>query len=246
MGNNDRNPRLNIAIVEDEAQVAKRVARLTREILGERVENVNTFACLDEAGLALVSEAFDLLILDLNLNGEDGFELLRRVAAESFHTIVVSAYKERALEAFDFGVLDFVPKPIDERRLRVAFERLLSTSSIHSQVASNFAKRLAIKSNGLVELIPVEEISHISGADDYSEVFLKSGKSVLSDKTLNSLDILLGDTFIRIHRSHIVRTNEIKRLRVSEGSRYNVDLPSGVQLPVGRSCVSRIRELLLI
>ena len=78
-----------------------------------------------QQGLGFIKEqSIDLLFLDLNLNREDGYELLEEVAAESFHTIIVSAYKDRAIRAFEYGVLDFVAKPYTEERLSLAIQRI--------------------------------------------------------------------------------------------------------------------------
>ncbi|MBK7227614.1 MAG: hypothetical protein IPH97_01775 [Ignavibacteriales bacterium] len=63
----------------------------------------------------------------MNLNAKDGFELLKQVVSQSFHTIVISANINRAIEAFEYGVLDFIPKPYNIERLKAAFQRLQSS-----------------------------------------------------------------------------------------------------------------------
>lgn len=70
------------------------------------------------------STAYDAVLMDLNLEGEDGFLLLHRFCARAFHTVVLSAHGERALEAFALGVLDFVGKPLSRERLGLALDRL--------------------------------------------------------------------------------------------------------------------------
>ncbi|WWW34360.1 response regulator [Stenotrophomonas rhizophila] len=70
----------------------------------------------EAAGDRLQRAVYDGLLLDLNLGGEDGFELLRRAVAGRYHCVVVSAHRERALQAFEHGVLDFVPKPFSRER----------------------------------------------------------------------------------------------------------------------------------
>lgn len=67
----------------------------------------------------------DLLLLDLNLNWEDGFSLLQHLLAEACDVIVASAYGKRALKAFEYGVLDFVPNPFSEEQLRRVIDRYL-------------------------------------------------------------------------------------------------------------------------
>ncbi len=99
---------MRVLIVEDEATIAQRVSRLLRDILGEQLESLEVIESFDLAMESLAMNPVDLLTLDLNLDGDDGFALLETAAAETFHTIVISAHTERALEAFEHGVLDFL------------------------------------------------------------------------------------------------------------------------------------------
>ena len=233
---------MKIIIVEDEAIIAQRIARLTRLFLGDRVTSLDSCATLSEARETLARKPPDLLLLDLNLNGQDGFDLLVPLLAEPFHVIIISAYKDFALRAFEYGVLDFVPKPIDPERLRAAFERVNGPPQLRKPPL----RRLAIKNAGHIELIKLNDVTSIHGAGDYSEVVLASGKTHLSDKTLDCLAALLGDEFKRIHRSHLVRTNQIVALHATEGSRYEAELETGIRLPIGRSRISALRAELTL
>ena len=78
---------------------------------------------LPEALCFIENNSLDLVLLDLNLNGDNGFDLLTTAVSESFHTIVISAYKDQAITAFEYGILDFVPKPFNRDRLEQAFDR---------------------------------------------------------------------------------------------------------------------------
>ena len=148
----------------------------------------------------------DLVLLDLNLNGESGFDLLKETVAQSFHTIIISAYKDQAIQAFEFGVLDFVPKPFNKERLHKAFDRV-----IHKEDATRKnIKFLAVKKRGEVKLIDIEHIIYIKGAGVYSELVLNNNRTFLHDKSLEKLEQLLPDRFVRIHKSYITKIEEIK------------------------------------
>ena len=174
---------LKILIVEDESRIAKRVGRLVKEILNQKEVQYNLvvkdrlLAAMDY----IQQHPIDLLLLDLNLSGRDGFELLKTVLAEAFSTIIISAYREKAIEAFEYGVLDFVPKPFDRARLELALNRMLDST----QKGENSAKFIALKKQGKIQLVPVENIRHIQGANIYSELHLNNGKKELSDKSLD-------------------------------------------------------------
>ena len=114
---------MRVVIVEDEPTVAGRIKRLTEKILAAELTALIHFDELDEALDYLSSHPIDLLLLDLNLHGRDGFEILANTVSGSYHTIIISAYAEKALKAFEYGVLDFVAKPFSTARLRKAFVR---------------------------------------------------------------------------------------------------------------------------
>src|SRR3546814_13063742 len=100
----------------------------------------------------------DVRLLDLNLHGRDGFDLLKRAVAGSFDTIVVSANTDRALEAFEYGVVDFVPKPFTEARLSQAFERRLAKRDEGEAI-----RYLVVRHAGKLERIRIDDIRVIHG-----------------------------------------------------------------------------------
>ena len=227
-------------IVEDEPPIARRLARLLRDEGGADVTVVGTCTTLAAAEGALARGGVDVVFLDLGLNGRDGFELVRDAAAGPFHTVVVSAHTERALEAFEVGVLDFVGKPFGAERIRTTLERLRGAR------AERPAASLAVRSAGRVDLVPVAEVAYVRSAGSYSELVLRDGSVRLHSKSLDRLLAVLPATFERVHRSYIVRLDEVVRLRVREGSRYAVVLQSGEELPVGRTRVEAVRARLVL
>ena len=184
---------------------------------------------LAEAEEIVAQKKIDLLLLDLNLNGESGFELLKPLVAESFDTIIISANHNMALRAFEFGVLDFVPKPFSRERLEKALNRL---SAPESTPEVSF---LAVKKRGGLKMIRLEDISYIQGADVYSELVLKNGNTELHNKTLEQLERLLAPDFERIHKSYLVPFSVIQEIKVTPGSLYKAILKDDTELPVGRT-----------
>lgn len=228
---------MNILIIEDEARIAKRLARMTKAYFEQQLSLTvcDTLA----KGLAHIEQSpVDLLLLDLNLNGENGFEVLEAIVARSFHTIIVSAYTDKAITAFAHGVLDFVPKPFDESRLFQAFGRLINKNDI----PKSSLKYLAVRKGGMIKMIEAAQVSYIKGAGIYSELHLQDKRQELHDKSLDALEQLLpvGD-FIRIHRSYIVNLQQAEKLVIAAGGKYAVQLHNGEQLPVGRSRYKEMR-----
>lgn len=228
---------MNILIVEDESRVAKRIERMTRDIFGSDLESLTHTNTLHEALAHIETRSLDLVLLDLNLNGEDGFDLLTTAVSGAFHTIVISAYKDQAIRAFEYGVLDFVPKPFNQDRLEQAFNRTITKDKIEP----NKIKVLAIKKRNRIQLIPLEDLLYIKGAGAYTELFLADGKKELHDKSLEKLELLLSNSFERIHKSYLVKMSEVKEIIVASGSKYMAELKNGTLIPIGRTKYKEIK-----
>ena len=231
---------MRILIVEDEPVVARRVEQISRRILGDQVEWLRVSETFEAAQAALAEAPIDVLLLDLNLDGGNGMGLLDAKVAGSFHTIIVSANTEYALQAYERGVIDFVAKPFSEKRLAEAFRRATDPGGR----SPHPARYLAVRKHGRIDLIPVDNVLYVQGADDCSELVLVDGRRELHDKTLEKLQAVLPSIFVRIHKSYLVRLSAVKALHAHEGSRYEAELKNGVRLPVGRTRYKEIRDAL--
>jgi two-component system response regulator LytT len=231
---------MRVLIVEDEPLLAQRLERVCREILGTRLESIRIATVFSDASARLSESPIDLLLLDLNLHGRDGMQLLASSVAGSFHTIIVSANTDQALRAFEYGVMDFVAKPFTRERLEQALQRVVDREAR----AASAAKFLAVRKHGKVELVPIDRVLYVEGAGAYAELVFEDGKRELHDKTLEKLHALLPPVFERIHKSYIVRMNAVKALHAAEGSHYEAELRNGVRLPIGRTRYKELREKL--
>jgi DNA-binding LytR/AlgR family response regulator len=231
---------MRLIIVEDEPLIAQRLERLVREILGDQLESLNVAATFEAASARLAEAPIDLLLLDLNLRGQDGMQLLQTSVASAFHTIIVSANIDQAIRAFEHGVIDFVPKPFTRERLAQALQRV----TLPDGRAANAAKYLAVRKHGKIVPIAVERVVYVEGAGSYAELVLDDGTRHLHDKTLEKLHALLPADFERIHKSYLARLSTITALHASEGSHYEAELRGGLRLPIGRTRYKQLKEML--
>ena len=221
---------MRILIVEDEAAIARRIARMAVEILGDASTTITDN--IEDARRHLAST--DILFLDLNLDGDQGFDLLRN--SPRCATIVVSACTDQALDGFKYGVRDFVPKPFSKARLELAIHRALERSRP--------PEFLGVRCSGWTAFVPFEEIVFVRGAGAHSELILAGGRTVEYDHMLDRIERLLPANFQRIHKSLIVDVHRVEKLVAEEGSRYAVVLRDGTTLPVGRTRVGALRARL--
>ena len=231
---------MRILIVEDEPVVARRLERLLRQEAGDEIARVTVCSDLASAQAHLAEADVDVVFLDLNLNGRDGFDLLTASVAGAFHTVVVSAHTDRALQAFEIGVLDFVGKPFGADRLRTTLERIRGVRR-----AEHAAAVLAVRGVGRIDLIPVSEVAYVEAAGSYAELVLRDGTRRVHDKSLDRLLAVLPPAFERVHRSFLLRIDEVVRLTVRAGSRYTAVLASGEEIPVGRTRYKTLKARLL-
>jgi two-component system response regulator LytT len=229
---------MNILIIEDEARIAKRLERMIRDIFNNEITSLRCIESLSEGIKYIEDNPIDLLFLDLNLNGEDGFDVLESVVSERFHTIIVSAYKEKAIKAFEYGVLDFVAKPFDEERLAKACQRIKSNF-----FSENKLKYLSVKKKGRQSLININDLKYIKGSGIYTELHLTDGKIEIHNKTLENLSLLLPESFLRIHKSYIVKMSEAIEIIVQPGTQYGLRLKNEEVLPIGRTRYKMVKEL---
>jgi len=235
---------MHLLITEDEASVARRLERLLKKLLGTQITSLQLAPSVAAARHYLQHQPVDLLFLDLNLNGEDGFAVLHQLLAGACDVIVVSAYGDRALEAFEYGVLDFVPKPFSEARLRRALDRFLGGY----QEENRLLRKIPIRKQGRITLVDVADILFIQGADIYTALHLrprpgkaKGAATELSEKTLESFERLLPPNFARVHKSYIVDMNASREILVAGGGRYQLLLEDDRTIPLGRTRYQEIK-----
>jgi two-component system response regulator LytT len=231
---------VRIVIVEDEPPIAREIERSCRSILGERIRRLEIFHSLEDASSFLDKNPIDLCLLDLNLHGQDGYDLLKHAVSRAFQTIVISAYTDQAVRAFEHGVLDFVPKPFSEERLKKAFERYSSIGEKRDLKT----RYVVTRRQGKHYPIPLRGISYFKAGGYLVEVHLKSGRTELIEKSLTLLERILPGHFVRIHRSYIVDLDDVTSFEHDGGGVYHVTLKNQTTLPLGRKYLRALKDLL--
>jgi two-component system, LytTR family, response regulator len=250
------------ALIVDDEPLARRGirARLARfadfEVAGECANG-------RDAITAIETLAPDLVFLDVQMPGTDGFAVVRDVGAERMPMVVfVTAHDAHALRAFDVHALDYLLKPIDDDRFAEAIGRvrlratereesalgrrlaaLLATVGQHGQVPRREA-RLAIKDRGRVVLLGEGEVDWVEADGDYVRIHA-GGKHLLLRETMTAMEARLdASRFARIHRSALVNLARVRELR-PHGTRDSVVvLSDGTLLKLSRSCRERFQAAL--
>ncbi len=231
---------MRILIVEDEPIHARYLAHTLKEIPATKDAVVQTQRTLTAAECHLQEFPVDLLFLDLSVYGGDGFDLLRAFAGAEFATIVVSAHPDRAIEAFDCGVVDFIAKPLTKARLQTAIDRF--TTRRHE--TRHNLQFFSIQNDGVLETVRLAAVSHFEAADKKTILYLEDGSHRVSTRKIGRIEGVLPPRFQRVHRSFIVDTERIEALETAPGGRYALRLRGGTRMPVSRRVYQSLKEKL--
>lgn len=228
----------NVLIVEDEELGFRRSSRLLKEILGSSIVIERGFN-IDEGLSKITKSSYDLLILDLNLEGEDGFDILKDEKISDIPTIVISAYFDRAIEGFEHGVVDFISKPLFRERLEKGIERF------KNYIAKDISKEsiLSFKDSRGVVTLKQRDLIYLKSDGHYLELNCGNDQYLINssmDQILTNLD----QTFVRVHRSYIVNIDFVDSLKSFVGSKYQLKLKDGSMIPVGRTYLKPLKERL--
>ena len=230
---------MRVLIVDDEPLAREGVS--LRLKIADNIEIVGECGDGPTAVEKILELAPDLVFLDVQMPGMDGFEVLRVLPAENLPAVIfVTAQDQHALRAFSVHALDFLLKPIDDLRFIAAVERAakLMKSTARNQLAERilqmlnkelgkYPSRILVRTGQRTRIVPVEDIDWISAAGEYTELHVRS-RSYLLRETMSSLQGRLDPTaFLRIHRSRIVRTKCIVELRSLENREHVLTLSDG-------------------
>jgi len=231
---------MHILVVEDEPYVAEYIIEKCQSILGYKIRSIHHKHSLDLALEYITHHTIDLLLLDLNLNGENGYDLLKELVSRSFHTIIISAHTEQAVKAFQYGVLDFIPKPFTEERLKAAFDKYFNID-LRKDISTKY---LSVKAGHQIRLIHIKDIVYFKASGNYVEIHLNNKKKELLDKNMDNLEKILPPNFIRIHRSVIVDISQIILYERKPTGAYQVKLKDHTLLPMGKKRLKMFKNII--
>src|SRR5690242_5903755 len=250
-------PPLRVLIADDELLARERLEDLLRaepnvEIVGTAPDGVS-------AVNAIRTLHPDLVFLDVQMPGMTGLDVVRTIGADAMPaTIFVTAFDQYALRAFELAALDYLVKPFDDERFEQSFRRarqmielremgklreqllaVLQQNDVNTQRppsnAQPYLERIAVEMRGKVRVVPVEQIDYITASGPYAELHTGDRTHIIRE-TMHTLEERLDPRqFIRIHRSAIVRLGLVETLHRGAGGDYEVQLKSGLRLPVSRS-----------
>ncbi len=245
---------IRVLIADDELLARQRLEDLLQPVEG--VEIVGLVEDGRQAVEAIRRLAPDLVFLDVQMPGLTGVDVVHEIGPEQMPVVIfVTAYDQYALKAFDLAALDYLVKPFDDERFDQALARARQTITLRdvdalrdrlaalfqgtpppaAPPAPRYLERIAVDLRGQVRVVPVSQIRFITASGPYAELHTGEEAYVIREQMQTLEERLDPVQFYRIHRSAIVRLDQVDALLYSAGGDYAVRLKDGKRLKVSRN-----------
>jgi two-component system LytT family response regulator len=245
---------LNAIIVDDEEAGVESLSLLLKKYCPD-VQVIAKANSVSEAEEKIKTAAPDIIFLDIAMPFANGFELLKRVKTKNFSVVFTTAYNEYALKAIKHNALDYLLKPIDSDELIEAvkkceekknsgspdMKKLDSLMNMLSQ--SNKAQKLPVPTLEEIMYVDIDTILRMEADSNYTHIYLTDKQKLTSSKTLKDYEqMLMGQKFFRVHKTHIINLGYVKKYIKGEGG--YVVMADGKSVEVSRQKKTELLALL--
>jgi two-component system, LytTR family, response regulator len=235
--------KINAVLIDDELNSLQ---NLQQKLVGFCPDiNIVAISQKPEEGILLIKQHQpDVVFLDIEMPRMSGFRMLEEIGEYDFDIIFTTAYNHYSIDAIRISAFDYLVKPIGIEDLQHAVERLHKTPNKQTKEKVDILKRslsdnrsqedkIAISTSEGIEFVPIKNILHIESKSNYSKIYLPENKTILVTKILKDFEeMLLPYNFYRVHNSHLINLNYIKKYIRSEGG--HVMLQDGTVIDISR------------
>jgi two-component system LytT family response regulator len=248
---------IRVILVDDEPQSSKALDIKLRE-LADDIEVIGIYNDPEKAISAIKKMKPDLVFLDIEMPGMNGFQLLEKLEQFDFEVIFVTAYNEYMLNALHISALDYLLKPVDTEELNNAlarFRKRIALQNNRLEKKEQFEllsetlrdqsgpKRLAIATAQGITFLKIKEIVRVEALSNYSTFHLVNKQKIMVSRTLKDFEALLTQqNFFRVNRSCIVNTDYIIKYKNEDGG--VLELHDGTEINVGPHRKNELLSLL--
>lgn len=243
---------LRVAVVDDEKRAREGLAGILES--DARIETVEVGATASDA-VRLARAGCDLMFLDIEMPGGDGFSVLAELDAPPA-VVFVTAWSEHAVRAFDAEAVDYLVKPFTDERVAESVRRAIgrlkagAVSNLTDLLGAGGAigdwlTRFAVRRPGRTEFVPVDRVGRMEAEADYVRLILLDGGQELVRGPLGALEDRLDPRlFVRTHRSHAVAIPQVRAIHQRASGTAEIEMRNGDLVPVSaRRRAGVIRQL---
>jgi two-component system LytT family response regulator len=220
---------IRTVILDDEPLAREVIVSLLRKYCPE-VEIIGTAGDIEEGVRIIRQKRPELLMLDIHLVDGTSFDLLNRLDTAEYKVIFVTAFEEYAIRAFKFSAMDYILKPVSPEELRSAVDKVQDSldkesltrrleilyDNLNNKPDEN--RKIALRTATNMHFVNLSDIIRCQSEKNYTQFFLLSGEVVTVSKTLKEFEELFGKYhFIRVHQSHLVNMQHIRKFAKADG-----------------------------
>jgi len=238
-------------IVDDERLARNELKRLLEPYT--KIEIVGEAANAEEALVMIEDLQPELLFLDIQMPGKNGFELLSSIEGKSPEVIFTTAYDEYAIKAFEFNALDYLLKPIDTERLKETIHRI-EENQAHTEIPVSNHERVEkilgendqvfVKDGEKCWFVKLGKVRLFESMGNYVRLHFDDQKPLVL-KSLNNLEERLDPgTYFRANRKHIINLHWIEKIEPWFSGGLLVTLQGGDKIEISRRQAIRFKELM--
>lgn len=204
---------LNCIIVEDLAVAAEYTRKCCEK--SEQLDIKGVFKNVEEALAFLNVEQVDLIFLDVEMPGANGFELLDQLSYAP-KVVLTTSKQEYAYNAFEYHVTDFLKKPFTYQRFMEALQKVIDQHQVEELPSAPVQDYIFIKSDGKLVRLNNEDILYIESMGDYVK-FVTNEKKYITHHTIKGLEEKINkEFFMKVHRSYIINITKIDDIREND------------------------------
>jgi two-component system, LytTR family, response regulator len=252
------------AMLVDDAEDAIDALTAKLEVCNKAIDIIGKYTDPKMAVEEIKKKQPDVLFVDVEMPGMDGFTLLQNIQPFSGAVIFVTAYSHYATKAIRESAFDYLEKPVDIQLLRQCVDRLETRTTNSSQPAptgnadklqyllkafNQQLQKIALPTNSGIIMLPLSDILYMEAFSNYTKFHVEGRQPILVSKTLKDFeDAMLQNNFFRLHRSYLVNLNYITQFNKDEGG--YVTLKGNIQVEVSDSkkkeLMEKLREMSLV
>ena len=237
---------MKILVVDDESPARRKLLSLLSD--EPLVEKIYVAEDGDLAVEKINQLKPDLVLLDIQMPGKSGFEVIAEVGVEFMPPVIfITAFDHYAVKAFEVHAVDYLLKPFDRERFQIAFHKAVeqiqskkNQSELFQQLLASIKKpqqfldRIMVSTGSRIIPNAMEDVLYFASDDKYVEIHTAEQKYLLRDSLSRLESQLDPNQFVRIHRSHLVRIKAIRQLTLRSHGDYWIELLNGKRLILSR------------
>lgn len=245
---------IRCVLIDDEVNNLENLQYLLQQYCSG-LEIAGIASSADEGASLINAIRPDLVLLDIQMPGQSGFDLLQSLDPISFEVIFVTAYDQYGIQAIKFSALDYLLKPVDVEELKRAIDKAKQRIALKAQNSniSNLiaylqkpqqeSPRIALPNLQQTRYVKVNEILRCEASDNYTHFFLENGEKILISRTLKEYaELLKPYGFQRTHQSHLVNMHYVRSWLKEDGG--VLLLQDNTRIPISRQHLEAVKAAL--